>query len=168
MNKKERLETLKSLIQNIKNAPYISNYKHLIEINNSELNKIYKIAIELCMSEKDFTSLYRKNSNCPKYNKHYYHSTKQTFTPKKWVPTPTGKKLVFMFDKSYERYNYDNMPSQSRDNNGIYVGGGGENINTVRYPSKKRSKKVWAKFYNMFPLHAKEDNWDGQTSDRMK
>lgn len=152
MNKKERLEELKTLIQHLKNAPRLHSYNHLKEINNPDLNKIYKIVLQLCLNERDFISLYEKNSNCPKYNR--THNLSPTW--------------MFMFNKSYERSNYKSMPARHKDNDGIYVGNGGSNRNSVRYPSKKRSKKVWIKFYNMFPEYAKRDNWDGQTSDRMK
>ena len=37
----------------------------------------------------------------------------------------------------------------------------------ARYPSKKRSKKHWKNFYNLFPNLAERDNWDGEKSDRM-
>lgn len=169
MNKKERLEELKSLIQRLKNAPYVGSFEHLIKINNPKLNKMYKIALEMSMSESDFISLYKKNSDCPKYNRlRNLSSEKQIFTPRKMVEIPSGRQMVLMFDKSYERYNYKSMPARHKDNDGIYVGNGGSNRNSVRYPSKKRSKKVWAKFYNMFPWYAERDNWDGQTSDRMK
>ena len=57
---------------------------------------------------------------------------------------------------------------EGRDNKGVYVGGGGYNKNMVRYPSKKRSKRVWKIFYEMFPYYAKRDGWDGETSNRMK
>lgn len=57
---------------------------------------------------------------------------------------------------------------EGRDNKGVYVGGGGYNKNMVRYPSKKRSKRVWKTFYKMFPYYAKLDGWDGVTSNKMK
>lgn len=57
---------------------------------------------------------------------------------------------------------------EGRDNKGVYVGRGGYNNNKVRYPSKKRSKRVWKIFYEMFPYYAKRDGWDGETSNRMK
>jgi hypothetical protein len=57
---------------------------------------------------------------------------------------------------------------EGRDNKGVYVGGGGSNKNMVRYPSKKRSKRVWKIFYEMFPYYAKRDGWNGETSNRMK
>jgi len=40
------------------------------------------------------------------------------------------------------------------------------NRNKIRYPSKKRSKKVWANFYKLFPRLAIEEKWDGHTSTR--
>jgi hypothetical protein len=163
MNKKERLEELKSLIQHLKNAPYINSYTHIKEKNNPELNKIYEIALQLCLSENDFLSLYRENSDCPKYNR--IHNTKSVkyfyFRNKKQI----DGNLPFSVS---EIFNYKSMPAHHKDNNGIYVGNGGSNINSVRYPSKKRSKRVWAQFYRMFPSLAIKDNWDGQTSDRMK
>lgn len=59
---------------------------------------------------------------------------------------------------------------EGRDNKGVYVGSGGHHYyqNTVRYPSKKRSKRVWKIFYEMFPFYAKRDGWNGETSSKMK
>lgn len=42
------------------------------------------------------------------------------------------------------------------------------NFNIIRYPKKCRSKRTWKKFYEMFPKQAIIDNWDGNTSDKMK
>jgi hypothetical protein len=61
------------------------------------------------------------------------------------------------------------MPKPERkDNKNIRVGSNGGNKNKVRYPSKKRSRATWKKFYLLFPRLAEEDNWDGKTSDKMK
>ena len=57
---------------------------------------------------------------------------------------------------------------EGRDNKGVYVGGGGSNRNKVRYPSKKRSKRTWKIFYQMFPKIAEKDGWDGNTSKKMR
>lgn len=57
---------------------------------------------------------------------------------------------------------------EGRDNKGVYVGRGGSDGNKIRYPSKKRSKKTWKKFYEMFPWAAERDGWDGETSKRFK
>jgi hypothetical protein len=56
---------------------------------------------------------------------------------------------------------------EGRDNKGVYVGSGGSNRNKVRYPSKKRSKRVWRTFYKMFPRLAEQDGWDGEKSNKM-
>lgn len=42
------------------------------------------------------------------------------------------------------------------------------NFNIIRYPKKARSKRTWKKFYEMFPAQAVIDNWDGNTSDKMR
>ncbi len=42
------------------------------------------------------------------------------------------------------------------------------NFNKIRYPKKARSKRTWKQFYKMFPKQAVIDNWDGNTSDKMK
>lgn len=55
---------------------------------------------------------------------------------------------------------------EGRDNKGVYVGNGGSNGNKVRYPSQKRSKRVWKIFYSMFPYYAQRDGWDGEKSSR--
>ena len=57
---------------------------------------------------------------------------------------------------------------EGRDNKGVYVGRGGSNRNKIRYPSKKRSKRTWKKFYEMFPWAAERDGWNGETSKRFK
>jgi hypothetical protein len=62
---------------------------------------------------------------------------------------------------------YQNKPiKEGRDNKGVYVGSGGYNKNMVRYPSKKRSKRTWRIFYEMFPKFAKLDGWDGNKSNK--
>ena len=61
-----------------------------------------------------------------------------------------------------------NNSKETRDNKGVYVGSGGSNRNSIRYPKKARSKKTWAMFYSMFPYTAKADGWDGKTSSKMK
>lgn len=61
-----------------------------------------------------------------------------------------------------------NTIKETRDNKGVYIGNGGSNINKVRYPKKNRSKKTWKIFYKMFPNKAEKDEWNGQTSKRMK
>ncbi len=57
---------------------------------------------------------------------------------------------------------------EGRDNKDVHVGSGGGGSGKVRYPSKKRSRAVWKKFYALFPYYAKLDGWDGKTSKRMK
>lgn len=42
------------------------------------------------------------------------------------------------------------------------------NFNIIRYPKKARSKRTWKMFYKMFPAQAVIDNWDGNTSNKMK
>ena len=71
------------------------------------------------------------------------------------------------FEKTNNGYKYRLKPQkEGRDNKGIYVGNGGSNNNKVRYPSKKRSKRVWKIFYSMFPFYAERDGWDGEKSSR--
>jgi hypothetical protein len=67
------------------------------------------------------------------------------------------------------RNEYNKTPQkEGRDNKGVRVGGGyGGNRNKVRYPSKKRSKRVWKTFYKMFPYYAEKDGWDGKKSSRI-
>lgn len=68
------------------------------------------------------------------------------------------------------RNEYNKKPQkEGRDNKDVHVGSGNSSNNySVRYPSKKRSIKTWKKFYNLFPICAIEDGWDGKTSKRMK
>ncbi len=62
-----------------------------------------------------------------------------------------------------------NTIKETRDNKGVYIGGfGGSNRNKVRYPKKNRSKRTWKIFYKMFPNNAERDEFDGQTSKKMK
>lgn len=61
-----------------------------------------------------------------------------------------------------------NNLKETRDNKGVYVGSGWSNARKIRYPKKARSKRTWKIFYKMFPLLAKHDGWDGQTSKRTK
>ena len=64
----------------------------------------------------------------------------------------------------YSKKGMPKLPKQ--DNKGYYHGSGSSGSNRVRYPSKKRSKRVWKVFYDMFPGHAKADGWDGEKSSR--
>ncbi len=64
------------------------------------------------------------------------------------------------------KVNMTTMPKETRDNKGVYIGGGGSNRNKIRYPKKNRSVATWRKFYAMFPWAAEEDNWDGKKSSR--
>lgn len=57
---------------------------------------------------------------------------------------------------------------EGRDNKGVHVGSGYPQGNTIRYPSKKRSKRTWANFYKLFPRLAVADGWNGTTSNKMK
>jgi len=52
-----------------------------------------------------------------------------------------------------------NTTKETRDNKGVYIGGSGSNRNKVRYPKKKRSKKLWDTFYRMFPWYAEKDGY---------
>ena len=66
------------------------------------------------------------------------------------------------------RNEYRKTPQkEGRDNKGIHVGSGGGKHNRIRYPSKKRSKRVWKDFYNLFPYYAEKDGWDGTKSTRI-
>lgn len=69
---------------------------------------------------------------------------------------------------SYElKTEYKKTPiPNNQDNKDKYIGGGGSNGNKVRYPSKKRSLKVWKNFYKLFPYYAEKDGWNGKTSTR--
>lgn len=39
---------------------------------------------------------------------------------------------------------------------------------SIRYPSKKRSRNTWKRFYDLFPHLAEKDEWNGRTSKRYK
>lgn len=67
------------------------------------------------------------------------------------------------------RYEHCTGAKVNKDNQDDYnYGSGGSNCHSVRYPSKKRSKRVWKKFYKLFPRLAERDNWNGKTSNKMK
>lgn len=68
---------------------------------------------------------------------------------------------------SYSERQINNL-KETRDNKGVYVGSGGSNKNSIRYPKKNRSKRVWKIFYEMFSRRAEHDEYDGTTSKRMK
>lgn len=68
------------------------------------------------------------------------------------------------YSRSYEMSKMPKLPKQ--DNKGHYHGSGSGGSNRVRYPSTKRSKRVWRTFYEMFPRYAEIDGWDGEKSSR--
>jgi hypothetical protein len=68
---------------------------------------------------------------------------------------------------SHDELRLNNL-KETRDNKGVYVGGGGSNCNKIRYPKKNRSAKTWKTFYEMFPSRAIADEYDGKTSKKMK
>lgn len=79
---------------------------------------------------------------------------------------------IILSEERRKRYSaYDNKKvnnlKETRDNKGVYVGGGGSNRNKVRYPKKARSKRTWKIFYKMFPYKAELDGWDGQKSTKV-
>lgn len=59
-------------------------------------------------------------------------------------------------------------PNRARDNkcHNTYLYSGSST--RVRFPSLKRGRSTWKRFYTMFPRIAEEDNWDGKTSNRYK
>jgi len=68
------------------------------------------------------------------------------------------------------RRDYRKRPKRVRKDNQktINYGSGYGNRNSIRYPSKKRSRRTWKNFYTLFPHLAERDGWDGKTSKRMK
>lgn len=46
-------------------------------------------------------------------------------------------------------------PKEKKDNKQTYASSFGGGMNSIRYPSKKRSKQTWKRFYKLFP-HAKK------------
>lgn len=67
---------------------------------------------------------------------------------------------------TFENLRLNNL-KETRDNKGVYVGSGGSNAHSIRYPKKARSKRVWRIFYKMFPYTAKKDGWDGEKSTKV-
>lgn len=73
---------------------------------------------------------------------------------------------------SIERYENEETKQlkpqkETKDNKKVHVGSGGSNHNKIRYPSKKRSLRVWKNFYKLFPSAAEADGWNGKTSKRI-
>jgi hypothetical protein len=71
--------------------------------------------------------------------------------------------LEVLKDKDELSKKYTLKPQkEGRDNKGVYVGSGrgGYRGNTVRLPSKKRSKRTWNIFYKMFPHLDQRDKLD--------
>lgn len=68
-------------------------------------------------------------------------------------------------NKNHPKFDVNlNTIKEKRDNKGVYIGNGGSNRSSVRYPKKNRSKKVWKIFYEMFPYRAKmDDYWKGKS-----
>ena len=68
-----------------------------------------------------------------------------------------GEKLEMVWrdlteDRWKRKYYNGTMPNlPKQDNKKTYVGGGGDNRNRIRYPSLKRSKTTWRRFYALFP-----------------
>jgi hypothetical protein len=63
---------------------------------------------------------------------------------------------------------HNNGGKETRDNKGQFVKSEYYPVKNIRYPKKNRNKRTWKKFYEMFPGQAIKDNWDGETSNRMK
>lgn len=66
------------------------------------------------------------------------------------------------------RTDYTKNHTRVRKDNGrsINYGSGGSGVNSLRYPSRKRSHATWARFYKLFPSVAEKDQWNGKTSKR--
>jgi len=81
-----------------------------------------------------------------------------------------GTWMQISFKKFKTTNIYDLKPlGETRDNKKtLNIGSGWGNGNSIRYPSKKRSRKTWANFYALFPHLAEKDGWNGKTSKRMK
>lgn len=59
-------------------------------------------------------------------------------------------------------------PNRARDNKVHTTYGYSSTCSRVRFPSLKRGRSTWKRFYEMFPRIAEEDKWDGKTSTRYK
>jgi hypothetical protein len=69
-----------------------------------------------------------------------------------------------------QKKEYEKKPIVERkDNKGsINYGNRSGHPNPIRYPSKKRSRATWKRFYTLFPHLAEKDEWNGKSSKRMK
>ena len=88
----------------------------------------------------------------------------KTQTEIKWMLAIEEAQFSKQHSFSYKHSQMPKLPKQ--DNKGYYNGGGGGGSNRVRYPSTKRSKRVWKAFYELFPYYAERDVWDGEKSKR--
>lgn len=59
-------------------------------------------------------------------------------------------------------------PNRARDNKVHTTYGYSSTCSRVRFPSLKRGRSTWKRFYEMFPRIAEEDKWDGKISTRYK
>lgn len=59
-------------------------------------------------------------------------------------------------------------PNRARDNKVHTTYGYSSTCSRVRFPSLKRGRSTWKRFYEMFPRIAEEDKWDGRTSTRYR
>lgn len=60
------------------------------------------------------------------------------------------------------------IPNRARDSKCHATYEYGVGCSRVRFPSLKRGRSTWKRFYTMFPRIAESDHWNGQTSDRYK
>ena len=75
-----------------------------------------------------------------------------------------SKSEIIRKNKEQEKNKVNNL-KETRDNKGVYVGSGGSNVYSIRYPKKNRSKKVWDTFYKMFPWRAEKDGYKLKRND---
>lgn len=156
MSNKKKYRRLRHLIH--ENDIYFGNYT-TTEVNLTEhLDKRIRV-----YSDENFT-----------HNKRYKKTYNEYVEIKKLVLELKISVTEYMIIAQEELKNRNNMHynlrlnnlKETRDNKGTYIGSGGSNRYKVRYPKKNRSRKVWAKFYEMFPYRAKIDGWNGKKSKR--
>lgn len=152
MNREKQIRRLRHLIHKHDGSGHFHIYNSLIEYLDKQIeyteNVPVKIIVEKNKALKEIKKIVIENNIT---NDEYLKIVHEE------------RKRVYM---SYENLKINTL-KETRDNKGVYVGGGGSNANKVRYPKKTRSKRTWKIFYKMFPRKAEQDGWDGQKSNKV-
>jgi|26BtaG_2_1085354.scaffolds.fasta_scaffold02100_8 hypothetical protein len=157
------------------NIEYLKrDYERLIKHGNSfqiktvlKYSKKYGGQIEIEYKKYDIPN-YNERLNGIKIVLDIYNTANELKLGEQWVDDIHHE---YFLDRYQREQEINKKPlGERRDNRKEKVINGYDNRyqhTNARYPSKKRSKKQWKNFYNLFPNLAKRDNWNGVKSDRM-